>query len=665
MASPTAARRQPASGLFSRLRVLAAALLALAAAGSGAAHADTLPAVSAPAQLSEQDLEQWLNGLVPEALDSTGIPGAVISVVAEDKIIAARGYGQARTGTPGTEADPEDTVFRIASVSKTITAMAVMQLVERGELDLDSEISEYLDFDLPQPRGEVTLRHLLTHTAGFEERIRGLVSSHAAPTLRHAVAADPPEQVFPPGTVPAYSNYGNALAGYIVERTAAQPFADYVQQHIFDPLEMHSSSFVQPLPPHLADRLAYGYPDDAGPALTFEYVAAAPAGAGSSSAADMGRFMLALLGTAPQSDRVLRWPALAEMLSPGLTHAGSPEPRMSLGFFDQSRNGHRALGHDGDSQVFHTAMRLYPDDGLGIFVAFNGNGRSASDAADLRQALTEGFADRYLPGEAVSADTGTVAAEGTRTSVPASGGTLERAETMAGAYRQSRAPFSTFAGLLSLAGQTVLTAQPDGTLLVSPDPAGFAPAVYEETEPWVWRQVDGQEVLAAQAADGRVEAIHFGSAFALLPVAGWQDARVVLPFLAGSLGVLLLAGCAWLAHAALRLRRRFPRVARPPLSRVLTGVGVGAGLAAAAGWVAVLASISAYRDVPDAPLRALQLLQGTALAAVVPAAVRVIDAVRFRTGPGLLMGRVFILLALAGFGWFALSFGLLAASVSY
>ncbi|MCC9192249.1 beta-lactamase family protein [Arthrobacter sp. zg-Y916] len=661
MAPTTAGRR--------RLRILAAALLALTAAGSGAVQASPaaqLPSAPAPAHVTGQDVGQWLDGLVPGALDSTGIPGAVISVVAGDEVIAARGYGQAQTGTPGKAAAAEDTLFRIASVSKTITATAVMQLVERGELNLDTGISAYLDFDLPQPKGEVTLRHLLTHTAGFEERIRGLVSPDAAPPLRDTVAIDPPAQVFRPGTVPAYSNYGNALAGYIVERTADQPFADYVEQHIFDPLDMDSTSFAQPLPPHLADRLAFGYPDEAGPPLPFEYVAAAPAGAASGTATDMGRFMLALLGAGPQPERVLHPATLAQMLSPGLTDGDSLEPRMTLGFFDHSRSGHRALGHDGDSQVFHTAMRLYPDAGLGIFVAFNGNGRSPSDPTALRQALTEGFADRYLPGGPGGLEnSGTVPSEGTDTPSPASGDAFHRAETIAGVYQQSRAPFSSFAGLISLTGQTVLTAQPDGTLLASPDPAGFAPAVYEEIGPWVWRQADGQEILAAHAPDGRVEAIRFSSAFALLPVAAWQDARVVLPLLTGCLGVLALTVIAWPLRYALHRRHRIPGASPRRLSGILTGAGVGAGLAAAAGWIAVLVSIASYRDVPDAPLRVLQLLQAMALAAVVPAGAWVIEAIRLRPGAAALAGRVLILLALAGWGWFALSFGLLAADVSY
>src|SRR5690606_10125653 len=113
-------------------------------------------------------------------------------------------------------------LFRVASVSKTFTATAVMQLVEQGELDLDADVSEYLDFELNRGYDDdITLRHLLSHTAGFEERIHGLIAYGDEPVdLREVLATDPPEQVFRPGTTPSYSNYGNSLAGYIVQRVS-------------------------------------------------------------------------------------------------------------------------------------------------------------------------------------------------------------------------------------------------------------------------------------------------------------------------------------------------------------------------------------------------------------------------------------------------------------
>ena len=154
------------------------------------------PPISAPAgehTLEQPDVDAWLDGLLPAALESNGIAGAVVSVVDDGEIVTTRGYGHADTGTTGGEAvpvDAENTLFRPGSVSKLFTATAVMQLVESGDLDLDADVAEYLDFDVPRRFDEpITLRNLLTHTAGFEEVIDGLIGfGDRTPVLRDALA---------------------------------------------------------------------------------------------------------------------------------------------------------------------------------------------------------------------------------------------------------------------------------------------------------------------------------------------------------------------------------------------------------------------------------------------------------------------------------------------
>ena len=191
---------------------------------------------------------------------------------------------------------PDATLFRPGSISKLFTWTAVMQLSEQGKLDLDRDVNEYLDFKIPEAFGKpITLKNILTHTPGFEEQIKDLFGGEKSPNLGEYVRDHIPNRIYPPGTVPAYSNYGTALAGYIVERVSGQTFEDYVSEHIFKPLGMNSSSFAQPLPADLAPNMSNGYLLGSDKPKPFEVVGPYPAGSLSSTAADMSKFMLAHL----------------------------------------------------------------------------------------------------------------------------------------------------------------------------------------------------------------------------------------------------------------------------------------------------------------------------------------------------------------------------------
>src|SRR5256885_11690809 len=149
-----------------------------------------------------------------------------------------------------------------------------MQLVEQGKLDLDRDINEYLDFKIPAKFGKpITLRNIMTHTPGFEEQIKDLITEDAAPsaTLKQHLVTHVPEQIFPPGTTPAYSNYGATLAGYIVQRVSGMPFEDYIEKNIFQPLRMQHSTFRQPLPENLKPLMSQGYNKASQPPREFEF----------------------------------------------------------------------------------------------------------------------------------------------------------------------------------------------------------------------------------------------------------------------------------------------------------------------------------------------------------------------------------------------------------
>jgi CubicO group peptidase (beta-lactamase class C family) len=670
-------RSDAPDGRLDRTRGIRARIAALAAAGAIAALvggcgapavATPAPPIPAPrtADLTAPDVDAWLDGLVPAALERSGIAGAAVTVVHDGAVLTSRGYGYADSGSDGgppRPVDPERTLFRVGSVSKVFVATAVLQLVERGEIALDADVQRYLDFPLPRTFDRpITMRHLLTHTAGFEERIRGIITlGESTVSLRDTVAVDPPEQVFEPGTVPAYSNYSYAVAGYIVERVSDTPFEDYVHRNVLDRIGTTSSSFAQPLPPELRDRLSKGYPTDSDPAGPFETVGPAPAGALSASATDMARFMLAHLGELGPEQSLLRPDTLALMKQPALDSSSlgalAEGPRMALGLFDESRNGHRIAGHGGDTTFFHSHMQIYPDDRTGVFITLNSNGRGAADSHELREALLSGFADRYFPATTGSAP---------RPATPTAASHAAMAE---GSYESARSSYSTFVSAMGVVAQIQVTARADGTVLIEPGLDSPYPAVYEEIAPWVWREVGGQRTIAMRMAGEAVEAIGFDSAFTLLRAEPARDSAVALPVLLSAAAVLLMGLLAWPIGAIIRRRYSLPAPASlgraGHTARVLTRLATACAVLALAGWVFVIVTIAGLQDVPTTAIRLLQGAQWVALAGVVPATIGLIVAVRFRAGLMRLVGSVLLLLALVGTAWFALVFGLLSPTVSY
>ncbi len=231
-------------------------------------------------QLTKEDLEAFFDGFLPIQLQRDDIAGAVVLVVKDGKVLFAKGYGYAdvKSKKPVTV---DATLFRPGSISKTFTWTAVMQLVEQGKLDLNRDVNDYLDFKIPATFGKpITMKDLMTHTPGFEETLKDLFVAKAADMrpLQEYVSTHLPKEIFPPGTTPAYSNYGATLAGYIVQRVSGMPFDDYIDKNILTPLGMHHTTFRQPLPDDLKPLMSQGYNKASQPAKDFEFVQAWPAG---------------------------------------------------------------------------------------------------------------------------------------------------------------------------------------------------------------------------------------------------------------------------------------------------------------------------------------------------------------------------------------------------
>ena len=364
---------------------------------SAAQQDDAAPSQSSRV-LVKADLEAWLDGYLPAALEQGDVAGAIVMVVEDGRVLLQKGYGYADVEARRAF-DPATTLFRPGSVSKLVTWTAVMQLVEQGRIELDRDVNAYLDFKIPPYAGRpVTMRNLMTHTGGFEQSFKDLLLTDPAQVapLGDYLRSHVPVRIFAPGEIPAYSNFGAALAGYIVQRVSGQPFDDYVEQQVFEPLGIRHASFRQPLSSASRSHLARGYQLASGPPSPYE-IFPGPAGNAIFTGADMARFMIAHLQDGElEGRRILKAETARLMRDTPLTLVSPAVNRMLLGFYESNRNGRRVIGHEGDTRVFHSILRLLPDENVGIFVAVNSAGRDEAGRA-IRLDVSDAFIDRYFP----------------------------------------------------------------------------------------------------------------------------------------------------------------------------------------------------------------------------------------------------------------------------
>jgi CubicO group peptidase (beta-lactamase class C family) len=325
-------------------------------------------------------LEHFFDGVMNDHLRSNHVAGAVVAVVAGGQPVFSKGYGYADYAHKK-PVSPDSTLFRIGSISKTFVWTAVMQLVAQGRLDLDTDINGYLrEFNIPEgPGGPVTLRHLMTHTPGFEDRLIGLLArdERALRPYGEILKEQLPERIRPAGVEMSYSNHGTGIAAHIVEEVSGMPWDAYAERHIIQPLGMSYTTFRQPLPGQLSGMASKGYNYEDGylKEYGFEFIPLSAVAGASATAADMARYMLMhlQLGTF-QGTEILdsaastRMQAVAFRVSPYVSGIG-------LGLYDLIYwNGIRTLGHGGDTFWFHSLMALIPEKNAGLFVSFNSQG---------------------------------------------------------------------------------------------------------------------------------------------------------------------------------------------------------------------------------------------------------------------------------------------------
>jgi CubicO group peptidase (beta-lactamase class C family) len=542
-------RKKDMSRLMMKL-IIAAALVSSVIGypieGAAWAANTALPAQAATSGPTDpKEMGAFIDGIMADQMDSNHIPGAVVSVVKDGKLVFTKGYGYSDYENK-VPVDAERTLFRVGSVSKLFVWTAVMQLVEQGKLSLDADINTYLDFKIPTTYPQpITMKNLMSHTAGFEDngyKMYRLQPEELIP-LSQYVKTRIPDRVYPPGKIAAYSNYGASLAGYIVERISGLPFTEYTEKTIFSPLGMAHSSFRQPLPANLAPDMSYEYNFYQEQYLKcgFEYVRDYPAGGMTSTAADMAQFMLVHLQNGQLgSERILSEKAALQMHS----QLFSPDPRlpgMAYGFMEKSLNGQRLLWHGGDTTFFSSGLYLLPDQNLGLFVATNAPGGNIA-----RDMLIQKIMDRYYPAVPETVPP-------TQASRPAAD-FANRMAPFAGTYIASRNNYTTPAKVMAAIQSYSISLNGDSLTFSLPGKTFHL----VEIEPGLMRDRDNPNFKVALHTDetGQAYLLFPGPNFAFIKVPWYENLIFISLMIVIAAGLFSYMITDWVKGAIAGLRKR-------------------------------------------------------------------------------------------------------------
>ena len=612
--------------------------------------------------LTKTDFETSLDALIPSQLRNRNIAGAVLSVVKDGQVLFQKGYGYADVEEKKPVL-PDQTLFRPGSISKLFTATAVMQLVEQGKLDLDRDIDDYLDFTIPKTYLEpITLRQLLTHTGGFEETLKNLFVAHESDIkpLRAYLTNEMPARIFQPGKIPSYSNYGFTLAGYIVERVSGEKFERYIENHILKQLGMKNSTFDQPLPAQLAPQMSKGYLSASKKPRHFEFVQAAPAGALSTTAADMTRFMLAFLQDGTVDGVSILKPETVRQMETRQFEFHPMLPGLDITFMEYLIDPVRIIAHGGDTVYFHSDMILVPDAHFGYFLSYNSLGKNVGGG---RGEVWRTLVNRYFPNAAEP-----------KTDVDSS---MARSDgrAVSGLYEGTRRGETTFLRILSLVDQSQVSSDKEGVLQIAgmKNQSGDLKR-WREIAPLIYREIGGLEKIGFRRdASGSVrELLPFPAIYEGQRVA-WYTSKPFIGFLVGgSLLLALLTVLLWPVAVIIRKRYQRPLFDTKSdrvlyvLSRIVCLAEVLFVLAPILALSQGLEHVVILGDAINPWLQVFHFIGWVLMAGVV---LLIIAAVRFVRLPGLgLWFRAHaILLAIGGvaFAVFAWQYHLLDASLKF
>jgi CubicO group peptidase (beta-lactamase class C family) len=530
------------------------------------------------------ELEAFVDGVVREAMATGHIAGAAVSVVQNGQVVLKKGYGFAAPGRP---VDPDNTLFRIGSISKTFTWIALMKEVEAGRMRPSAPIDLYLPEPLQIPdqgfAQPILVRDLMSHSGGFEDRSLGQLFEKNPDRIRPLadyLREERPRRVRPPGQVSVYSNYGAMLAGEATSYVDGHPYQDLIESEITGPLGMAHTTFREPyparadlprpMPASLAAEVSTGYRWAGGSwrPQSFEYVTqGAPAGAGSSTAGDMARYMLMILNGGQLDGATIYGPATATGFRTTLFSSAPGVDGWDNGFMEFALpGGFRGQGHGGDTLWFHSALVTVPALNLGIFVTTN------SDTGPLLTGtLPDRIVERFYAAPVLP-----------HPGVPS---LVDDRSVYAGTYVNDRRAYRGLEKFVfMLIGQANISVTDDGRLLTPGE--GGVQAWYPDGPPGHFRSVDGAETTAFQIRNGRAVRWFAPSGTTAFDRVGVIDRASTLAVMAALTALAAIATLVGLAVRDRRESRETPTQARASLVQTTVSILWLVAMASFGAWAA-------------------------------------------------------------------------------
>jgi CubicO group peptidase (beta-lactamase class C family) len=327
---------------------------------------------------------------------AAGVPGAAFVFVRNGTVVYERGYGVSDVAAK-TKVDPQRTVWPIASITKTVTALGALQLVADGRIRLDDDLNRHLKrVQVPaQGYAPLTLRHVLSQTGALDEIPGRRYDGRQAPDMA-AFLKDKLVRYREPGKLTAYSTYGIALAGVLIEDVSGQSYADYLKQHIFTPAGMSSARVMLRQGDEKGVATPYAIDDGRATAIQYEWYQTPPTSSMVATAADMGRLLRLHLADGRAGSNQLLSPALMRAMHQQQATNHPDLPGWSLGFQLDNANGVAMVEHGGDIAGFSALFTLMPDKHEGFFIVNHG------ESGDLRYRVKQALLDALYPAKAVS-----------------------------------------------------------------------------------------------------------------------------------------------------------------------------------------------------------------------------------------------------------------------